>query len=450
MSEPKVQPPRPSSRLPRPALPLRAPRTALEQVPTPQSVRRVAMGLFAASLALLVGLVALPWQQTAPGTGRLIAYSPADREQLIQAPIKGVILEWKVREGQAVTAGQALVELTDNDPAYSTRLEAKGVQLDRAVSAALAKVQAAQARLTAEGLSRDLSVAEYTQKVLEHRRKLVGEQAELEAAERQLDRVTTLAGEGIASDRDLDVARAKAGKARASVEARGAAIAGAEQARDKARESGSAKVAKVQEELEAARSSLASAENKSLDIATDQARQANRVVRAPRDGVALRLHGGPGGAQVKEGDDLITLVPDTQDRAVELTIDGNDLPLVRPGEEVRLVFEGWPAIQFAGWPELARGTFGGRVSFVDATDNGNGGFRVVVIPHPDEPDWPDAGILRQGVRAKGWVMLGRVRLGYELWRQVNGFPALPPTDLSKKGGPPPNQKKPRNSKELKP
>ena len=37
-------------------------------------------------------------------------------------------------------------------------------------------------------------------------------------------------------------------------------------------------------------------------------------------------------------------------------------------------------------------------------------------------DWPGARWLRQGVRANGWVLLQRVPLWYEIWRQVNGFP----------------------------
>jgi hypothetical protein len=32
--------------------------------------------------------------------------------------------------------------------------------------------------------------------------------------------------------------------------------------------------------------------------------------------------------------------------------------------------------------------------------------------------------LRQGVRANGWVMLKTVPLGYEVWRQLNGFPPV--------------------------
>ena len=40
----------------------------------------------------------------------------------------------------------------------------------------------------------------------------------------------------------------------------------------------------------------------------------------------------------------------------ELTIDGNDLPLVRVGDRVLLQFEGWAAVQFAAYPEAAAGT----------------------------------------------------------------------------------------------
>jgi len=38
--------------------------------------------------------------------------------------------------------------------------------------------------------------------------------------------------------------------------------------------------------------------------------------------------------------------------------------------------------------------------------------------------WPSARWLRQGVRANGWVLLQRVPLWYEVWRQLNGFPPV--------------------------
>jgi hypothetical protein len=89
---------------------------------------------------------------------------------------------------------------------------------------------------------------------------------------------------------------------------------------------------------------------------------------------------------------------------------------------VRLQFEGWPAVQFVGWPSVAVGTFGGKVNRVFPTDDGTGSFRIVVTPDENDDAWPDQRYLRQGVRANGWVLLRQVPLGYEIWRQFNGFP----------------------------
>ncbi|MFO0680383.1 MAG: hypothetical protein U0169_27920, partial [Polyangiaceae bacterium] len=64
-----------------------------------------------------------------------------------------------------------------------------------------------------------------------------------------------------------------------------------------------------------------------------------------------------------------------------------------------------------------------------------GQFRVILTPE-EGAVWPAPVYLRQGVRAEGWVQLGRVKLGYELWRLFNGFPpSLPkePTVVKKAG-----------------
>ena len=136
----------------------------------------------------------------------------------------------------------------------------------------------------------------------------------------------------------------------------------------------------------------------------------------------MRRIPGQGSDLVKPGDVLAVIVPETESRAVEIWIDGNDAPLIHPGQQVRLQFEGWPAVQLSGWPSVAAGTFGGVVAFVDPTDNGHGQFRVFIAPAPEEI-WPAAKYLRQGVRTNAWVSLSQVTLGYELWRTFNGFPA---------------------------
>ena len=145
-------------------------------------------------------------------------------------------------------------------------------------------------------------------------------------------------------------------------------------------------------------------------------------VVAPRAGVILRLIAHQGTEMVKAGDPLVVLVPNVDSSAVELLIDGNDASLLEKDRKVRLQFEGWPAVQFVGWPSVAVGTFGGVVSFVDAHADTKGKFRVVVVPDANDQPWPSARYLRQGVRAGGWVLLDQVALGFELWRQFNGFP----------------------------
>ena len=121
----------------------------------------------------------------------------------------------------------------------------------------------------------------------------------------------------------------------------------------------------------------------------------------------------------------LELPPDGVDAKQAFSItDGNDAALISEGRHVRMQFEGWPAVQFTGWPSVAVGTFGGVISFIDPQDDGKGNFRVLVVPEQGGEPWPSPRFLRQGVRAKAWVLLERVSLGFELWRRFNGFPPM--------------------------
>jgi RND family efflux transporter MFP subunit len=151
-------------------------------------------------------------------------------------------------------------------------------------------------------------------------------------------------------------------------------------------------------------------------------RQSAQLVRAPRDGRIQSINAAAGATLVSPGDPLATLAPEAPVRVVELMVDGRDVALVRPGRPVRLAFEGWPAIQFSGWPSIAQGMFDGRVRSVDPSAQINGLFRVLVEPMPGKPGWPDDDFVRLGAKARGWIQMETVSLGYELWRQLNDFP----------------------------
>ena len=179
------------------------------------------------------------------------------------------------------------------------------------------------------------------------------------------------------------------------------------------------------------------AEKELTESLTKIARQKTQVVLAPRSGYILRIFAASSSDFVPQGDPLIELVPDTDALACELWVRGDDAPLITPGRKVRLQFEGWPAVQFAGWPSVAVGTFGGVVQVVDRQGTSEGRFRVLVVPDEEGAPWPERHYLRQGARANGWVLLDGVRLGYEIWRQLNAFPpsvqSAPAEGAPKKG-----------------
>jgi len=412
-------------------------------VPPPTRARRTARLLAVTFLVFALACAISPWQQSVRGDGMVIAFDPSERPVTVEAPTSGVVRTWHVREGEQVEAGQLLVSVTDNDPAQLERLraerEAQKVGLERKQASA----DALDASLIAAELAADAKVAaarakmdSAEQKVEAWQRKVEAAEAKLDTATRQRDRVEVLGDEGLTSERSRELAQLGFAEAEADLRAaraeRAGAVADLDQAsndRDEARSSALAKLAELESKLESARSEVEKQRQALLKLDTRLARQQTQDVVAPRSGVVLRQLVPEGAEQVKRGDGLAVVVPPRQTPRVSLIVDGNDAALLSPGSPVRLQFEGWPAVQFVGWPSVAVGTFGGLVEFVDAAGDDSGDFRVVVGPDPDDERWPSSELLRPGVRAHGWVLLKQVPLGFELWRQLNGFPPTAPKPL---------------------
>ncbi|GJE52971.1 hypothetical protein GOFOIKOB_6046 [Methylobacterium tardum] len=170
------------------------------------------------------------------------------------------------------------------------------------------------------------------------------------------------------------------------------------------------------------RAKLAEAKAKLSRLEVTMNRQSAQLVRAPRDGRILHINAAAAGTLVNARDTLATLVPHAPERVVELMIDGRDVALIRPGQSVRLAFEGWPAIQFSGWPSVAHGMFDGRVRTVDPSAQPGGLFRVLVEQDPGGSAWPNTNFIPLGAKVRGWIRMETVSLGYELWRVLNNFP----------------------------
>ena len=75
-----------------PVAPYRASAVAplsLELVRSRRSARTLAWVFASLFLTTVTGLFVLPWQQTSTGRGRVVAYAPLERQQVIDAPIEG-------------------------------------------------------------------------------------------------------------------------------------------------------------------------------------------------------------------------------------------------------------------------------------------------------------------------------------------------------------------------
>ncbi len=442
---------RPSGSFLPPALP------ALRLVPPPHAARRVARVMWLLFLIAPVILYFVPWQQSVTGMGRVIAYAPLDRQLVIEAPIYGRVMEWHVQEGSRVKQGDPIARIADNDPNYLLALNNQKAALEQKIAIAqdkariYTKVVNALREVQVQQIQAGTTGIQVTKnKVLTEEQEVRIYQVDQTTDLAQMERVKKLHPQGLFSTRDLELADQKTQAStlklrKAEVELASARnevqIKEAYLAEIKAKSQ--AEIDKNNAEVRAADGDVAEATKELQDIQVKINRQLTQEVQAPRDGTVLRLLVNQGTEQVKDGDPIAILIPNTDELAVEMWVDGNDQPLIRGkshegesfhvGDPVRLQFEGWPAIQFTGWPSVAVGTFGGRVSLVDSHDDGKGKFRVLITKSPGE-EWPELPYLRQGVRAKGWVLLRQVPLGFELWRRLNAFPPTVDTPESPKLG----------------
>ena len=443
--------------------------------------RRLAWALLALILLSPIPLWFVPWQQSVYAQGRVVAFLATERQLDVDSPIAGRIVKWHVNEGDRVQGplldkegklvlgkdgkpvqpGTLLVTLRDPDVELLNRLiEQRNQTLERQ-KAAQERILSYSEQIDKQraALVKAMEAFDKRIEMAKQRKDAAGENvrgahARAIAAADRFNRAKAEKRDGLISEFDyvqfeqtLEDRKAAFYASQNAFNAAKDEVLALSLEKERTREDIESRIRSVQALVQGAYAEKASAIRELQDIERNIARQENQEVRAPCDGTVYRIIASAhqGGAIVSMGERLAIITPDIPEdtrRMVELYIDGNDAPQLTtlwseqlsrdPNAKirVRLQFEGWPAIQWIGWPSMAVGTFGGLVRFIDPHDD-KGKFRIFVEPDPDEigPDgeprcWPDAYRLRQGVRVQGWVLLNRVSLGWEIWRRFNGFPPV--------------------------
>ncbi len=387
--------------------------------------------LVASIILFALCLLFVPWRQNVVGNGRVVAFDPLDRVIEVESQLAGRIRQLHVVEGQSVKEGDILVEIEDNDPQLMENLRLQKNSADK--RKAFAEGQLNELLIQHTQLSISMTNAVKAAKEAVNAASIKQKTAELEKTRR-----TELFNQGLASRREFEVAKMNHLTSTADLKSTQASLTKTTSDYQTSLSANKAQQEATQATIEAAKQEIVT-----LDIKINQTKR--QTIYAPRAGIVYKVKV-TDGSYLKPGGAICTIIPETDSRYVEVWLDGNDIALIRarhevngktvPGSHVRLSFEGWPSIQAIGWPQLAVGTFGGEVIFIDSASNGKGSFRVVVGPTVDQVNryngdglvnspWPDKDRwLRQGTLTQAWFLLDEVPLWLEMWRQINGFPPL--------------------------
>jgi adhesin transport system membrane fusion protein len=383
------------------------------------------LGLTLAGVATLF----LPWQQNVQGNGSVTALRPQDRPQTVPTLIAGRIERWMVAEGQFVTRGTPLVQISEVKQEYlDPNLVPRTAEQVRAKEAAIVGKQSVAAALARQvailGDAQRLGIEKARTKIAEYEAAVAAAVVDSQVAADQLRRREVLTRDGLASLNDLQNFRLRAQQAEAKlVEKRQGLLSARIELGSVDAEYGDkiqkarADQAKMVAEIEEGRAEVAKLR---VALSSYEIRNGMYRIDAPQDGYVVRASRSGIGELVKEGDPIVTVQPAKPQQAVELYVKAVDVPLLSRGRRVRLQFDGWPALQFAGWPSVSVGTFGGVIAVVDYVNSADGTYRVLVTPDPKDEPWPAQ--LRMGSGVLGWAMLDEVRVWFELWRKFNGFP----------------------------
>ena len=385
----------------------------------------------------------LPWTQNIRAKGYLTTLKPDQRPQTIQSPIPGRIEKWYVQEGDYVKKGDTILFISEiKNEYFDPRLvERTGQQLkakEASVTSYEGKVRALNNQISALSKERILKLEQAKNKLLQSKLKVQSDSIDLEAAKtnitiakRQYDRVVQLQSEGLKAVTDVEEKRLKLQEAQAkliSQENKLLAsrnnIINAEVEINRVRAEYTDKISKAQSDMYTAQSNQFDSEAQVTKLENEYTNYEMRnnlyYIRAPQSGYINRALQGGIGETFKEGDRLVGIMPADYDMAVETFVEPIDLPLIHIGEEVRIQFDGWPAIVFSGWPNASFGTFGGKVVAVETFISENGKYRVLIAPDPNDNPWPKD--IRVGSGANTIALLEDVPIWYEVWRQLNGFP----------------------------
>lgn len=402
-------------------------------------IKNIFWGLF----FVLVFILFVPWTQNINTSGIVTTQFQEQRPQQINSIIPGKIIKWWVKEGDYVQKGDTIVELADTkddylDPRLIERTNDQLIAKKQKVDFYDNKITNIKGQLVAIEEGFKLKEAAIKNKIQQLERKILIDSAELSAAKidlevgtNQYNRAGKMLNDGIISLVDYERRTQSFNKAKAGFQEKQQKFLNTKQDVLIARIELNTLKQDVNDKLFKLKGDIANSNSEKSTVIAEVAKNENELsnyrirgtqkwLLAPQTGQIIKAKKAGINEIVKEGEMIVEIVPNSFKYAVELFVKPMDLALINKGQDVRLQFDGYPAIVFSGWPNSSYGTFAGKISAIETNRNENGQFRVLIIPDMKEKNWPSN--LKIGTGAQGFALLNDVPIWYELWRQLNGFP----------------------------
>lgn len=415
---------------------------ALKKVEAKKS-GRVFLRLTLIFFGLLIIIMFLPWTQNIRGTGNVTTLRPDERPQTIHSIIAGRIEKWYVREGDFVNKGDTIMyisEIKDEyfDPELLVRTEQQLKSKEMSVQSYMEKIKSLDNQIDALSKTSQLKLEQAKNKRRQAKLKVKSDSMDFQAAKinfdisnEQFKRYEKLHEDGLKSQTDLENRRLKMQESQAKmISAENKLLSSRNELINASVELSSIQaqykdqISKAESDKFTAMSSMYDAEAVVTKLQNQYMNYSVRTgmyyITAPQDGYITKAIQSGIGETIKEGEEIVSIMPSKYTLAVEMYISPIDLPLVTLGQHVRIQFDGWPAIVFSGWPNTSYGTYGGEIVAIDNFISTNGKYRVLVAQDPDDHPWPDA--LRVGAGATSMILLSDVPIWFEVWRKINGFP----------------------------
>ena len=413
---------------------------AIYQINKPNKVSKILLIL----LGILILCLFLPWTQNIRTKGKVTTLRQEQRAQNINTTLPGRIVKWYIQEGETVNVGDTIAQIAEIkddylDPKLLQRTKEQINAKQQSIEYYQGKRGATEQQIQALHTGLEIKTAQLKNKVAQQRLKVRSDSATLVAAKndyqiatKQYNRQKELYDQGLVSLAQLEQRNMTLQTSQARLESAQNNLSNSRQdvhitqlELGGVQQENLDKISKARGEIMQALSQVATGEGETAKLQNQYSNYALRnklyYIIAPQEGQIVQAKRSGIGEILKEGETLVQIVPKQIDYAVELFITPLDVPLVNVGQKIRFIFDGFPAIVFSGWPTASYGTFGGVVTAIENNVTNNGTYRILVKEDNSDKAWPEA--IRLGTGAQAIALLKDVPIWYEIWRNINGFPA---------------------------